>query len=320
MSNVPTVLLTNAIHPDGKAILDAHARIEIAADTRFETLRAAARTADGIVVRAQLPPNIADEAPQLKGLVRHGVGLDFIPVENATRNGVMVANLPGCNTRAVTEYFFSALFHLRRPLGRIDGRLRADGWAVARPMADDAFEIGESTLGILGVGAIGRSIARVARGFGMTVLGVDRRQIADEGIEQVAIDDMFRRSDVVSINCELTEETRGIVDAHLIGVMKPTAVLLNMARGPVVVTAALVDALRRGAIAGAAVDVFDSHPVEPGSPLFGCPNLLMTPHVAAVTASAMRQMSVGAALEMVRILRGERPHNLVNPDCLKYRR
>jgi D-3-phosphoglycerate dehydrogenase len=317
MSSRPTVLLTNAIHADGEALLKPQADLFIAADTRPETLRAAVRDVDGVIVRAQLPDDIADNAPRLKGLVRHGVGLDFIPVDNATRNGVMVANLPGINTQAVVEYFFAALFHLRRPLGRIDARLRVDGWNVARPMADTATEIGGSTLGILGVGAIGSAIAHVARGFGMSVLGHDARPIADRAIEPVSLEDLFGRSDVISINCALTETTRGIVDARLIGLMKPTAVLLNMARGPVVVTAALVEALRDGAIAGAATDVYDTHPVPADSPLFACPNLLMTPHIAAVTASAMRAMSVGAAEEMLRILAGERPRHLVNPDCLK---
>lgn len=315
--SLPTVLLTNPIHADGEALLRPHANLVVAADTRPETLRAAVRDVDGVIVRAQLPDDITDHAPRLKGLVRHGVGLDFIPVDNATRNGVMVANLPGSNTQAVVEYFFAALFHLRRPLGRIDARLRADGWSAARPMADTAAEIGGSTLGILGVGAIGSTIARVARGFGMSVLGVDARPIAAPDIEPVSIEDMFVRSDVISINCALTETTRGIVDARLIGLMKPTAVLLNMARGPVVVTAALVAALRSGAIAAAATDVYDTHPVPAGSPLFDCPNLLMTPHIAAVTANAMRAMSVGAAEEMLRILAGERPRHLVNPDCLK---
>jgi D-3-phosphoglycerate dehydrogenase len=316
MSRRPRVLLTNAIHPDGDALLRAHADVFVAANTSFETLHEAIRDADGAIVRAQLPDDITDHAPHLKGLVRHGVGLDFIPVGNATKHGVKVANLPGSNTQAVAEYFFSALLHLRRPLGRLDARLRETGWDGARPMADGFVEIGGTTIGILGIGAIGRRIAQIAGGFGIDVLGVARNPIQHDGIRQVTIEEMFRRSDAISICCALNDQTRGIVDAALIAHMKPAAVLVNVSRGPVVQTAPLIDALRDGRIAGAATDVYDSHPVTAGSALFDCPNLLMTPHVAGITASAMRAMSVGAAEELIRILQGQEPLNFVNPECL----
>ncbi|HEY2756510.1 MAG TPA: NAD(P)-dependent oxidoreductase [Pseudolabrys sp.] len=318
MPDRPTVLLTNAIHPDGEAILAPHARLLTAPDTRPETLRDWAREADGIVVRAKLPDDIADHAPRLKGIVRHGVGLDFIPVEAATARGIAVANLPGSNTQAVAEYFFSALFALRRPVTRIDARFRADGWAAARAIADDASEVAGTTVGIIGVGAIGGRIARIARdGFGMTVLGVSRRKgRMPAGVEEAALDDLFGRSDAIAVTCALTNETRGLVSAALIAAMRPDAVLMNMSRGAVIDTAALMRALHSGAIGGAAIDVYDAQPVPPDSPLFACPRLLMTPHVAAITATSLRQMSVGAAEEMLRILRGESPINLVNPESL----
>jgi D-3-phosphoglycerate dehydrogenase len=252
-------------------------------------------------------------------MVRHGVGLDFIPVAEATRRGIAVANLPGCNTQAVAEYFFSSLFALRRPVGVIDHELRGKGWAAGRAVADGTAEIGGTTLGIVGVGAIGLRIAAIGRqGFGMTVLGTSRRKgRMAAGIEEVDLGDLFRRSDAIAVTCALTEETRGLVSAGMIAAMKPGAVLVNMSRGPVVDTAALMAALHSGTIAGAAIDVYDAQPVPPDSPLFDCPRLLMTPHIAGITATSLRQMSVGAAEEMLRILRGERPLNLVNPDHLK---
>ncbi|MBK5962524.1 hydroxyacid dehydrogenase [Rhodoplanes elegans] len=313
MSQKPTVLLTNPIHPDGEAILAPHANLILAPDTKADTLRVLARDVDGIIVRALLPDDICDHAPKLKGMVRHGVGLDFIPVEQATRRGVMVANLPGCNTQAVTEYFFAALFRLRRPLGDIEAVLRRDGWNAARPLADATREVAGDTLGVIGVGAIGSRIARIAReGFGMTVIGVNKGPFP-EGVTEVSPDELFSRSDVIAVTCALTEETRGLVSRRLIGRMKPDAVLINTSRGPVVETQALVDALTAGAIAGAAVDVYDSQPVPADSPLFSVPRLLMTPHVAAITATSMRAMTLGSVDEMLRILRGERPQNLVNP-------
>ncbi|MDB5636021.1 MAG: hydroxyacid dehydrogenase [Bradyrhizobium sp.] len=316
MAEKPLVLLTNAIHPDGEAILSPHARLLVAPDTKPETLRKWAADVEGIVVRAKLPDDIADHAPRLKGIVRHGVGLDFIPVTAAAARGIAVANLPGSNTNAVAEYCMSALMHFNRPLHRMDALIRREGWASARATAESLVELSGKTLGILGVGAIGRRVAKIARdGFGMNVLGTSRTKGSlPSGIEEVPLEGLFSRSDAFVISCALTEDTRGLVDASLIARMKSDAVLVNVSRGAVIKTDALVEALKARRIAGAVLDVFEEQPLASDSVLFGCPNLLLTPHVAAITASSSRAMSVGAAKEMVRILRGERPTNPVNPD------
>lgn len=316
MAEKPLVLLTNAIHPDGEAILSPHARLVVAPDTKPETLRTWAAEAEGIVVRAKLPDDIADHSPKLRGMVRHGVGLDFIPVAAATTRGIAVANLPGSNTNAVAEYCMSALMRFNRPLHRLDGQMRRDGWAAGRASAEHLAEISGTTLGILGVGAVGRRVAKIARdGFGMTILGTSRTKGSlPAGIEEVSREDLFARSDAIVISCALTDETRGLVDASLIARMKPNAVLINVSRGAVIKTDALVEALKERRIAGAALDVFEEQPLPVDSVLFDCPNLLLTPHSAAITASSSCAMSVGAAQEMVRILRGEQPLNLVNPD------
>jgi D-3-phosphoglycerate dehydrogenase len=315
MSDKPVVLITNPLHPDGDAILAPLVRMVVAPDTRPETLRALAADADGIIVRAKLPDDIVDHAPRLKGMVRHGVGLDFIPVAAATARGVAVANLPGSNTTAVVEYVMSALLHLRRPLYRLDSLLRSDGWGKARAIAEEFSELRNSTLGVLGVGTIGSRIAEVARsGFGMKVIGTSRRTgRLPAGIEEVSLPELFARSDALAVSCALNDETRGLVSAALIARMPRHAILINVSRGPVVETAALVEALKAGKLGGAALDVFDVQPLPPDSPLFDCPNLMLTPHAAAITASSSRAMSVGAAQEMLRILRGEAPLNLVNP-------
>jgi D-3-phosphoglycerate dehydrogenase len=315
MPDKPLVLSTNPIHADGEAILAPHVRLLVAPDTKPETLRSFAREADGIIVRAKLPDDILQHAPKLKGMVRHGVGLDFIPVAAATARGVAVANLPGSNTTAVTEYVMAALLHLRRPLQRMDAVLHADGWGPARALAENFAELRDSTLGILGVGTIGRRLAGIAReGFGMKVLGTSRSKGAlPAGVEEVSLPELFARSDALVVCCALTEQTRGLVNAALIAWMRPRAVLVNVSRGPVVETAALLEALRTQRLAGAALDVFDVQPLPADSALFEGPNLLLTPHAAAITESSSRAMSVGAAEEMLRILRGEAPLNLVNP-------
>lgn len=312
----PTVLLTSSIHPDGEAILAPHVSTITAPDARSETLRDLVHEVDGIIVRDKLPADIFDGAPRLRGVVRHGVGLDFIPVEEATRRGIPVANLPGSNTGAVAEYCFSAMMHLRRPLGRFDARHRTDGWASARAMTDDASELGGSVLGILGVGNIGRKVAQIGRvGFGMHVLGTSRRSgNMPEGIDEVSVEDLFRRSDVVVLSCALTDATRGIVDDKKLRLMKPGAVLINVSRGPVIQSQALLEALMSGRLAGACIDVYDNQPLPADSPFFAAPNLIMTPHTASLTSTTTRAMSIGAAEEMLRCLRGETPLNLVNPD------
>jgi len=315
MPEKPVVLVTNSMHPDGEALLAPHVRLITAPDAQPETLRKWVAEADGIIVRAKLPDDIVDHAPRLKAIVRHGVGLDFIPVSAATARGIAVANLPGSNTNAVAEYAMSALMHLRRPLLRLDTQLRAEGWLAARAAADGLTELSPSTLGILGVGTIGRHIARIARdGFGMKLLGTSRRKGSlPQGIGEVSLPELFERSDAIVVCCALTDETRGMVNRDLLGRMRPHAVLVNVSRGAVIETAAIIDALRSRKIAGAALDVFDVQPLPPDDALFDCPNLLLTPHTAGITATSSRAMAVGSAEEMLRILRGEAPLNLVNP-------
>ena len=315
MAERPVVLLTNKLHPDGEALLAPEVRLVVAPDNTSATLRRLAGDADGIIVRAKLPDDIVEHGPRLKGIVRHGVGLDFIPVAAASARGIAVANLPGCNTQAVAEYVFAALLHLRRRLADMDATLRRDGWNAGKATAERTGEIGGTTLGIVGVGTIGRRIAAMARaGFGMKVLGTTRRPGSlPEGVEEVAINSLFERADCIVLSCALTPQTRGLASRDRIARMKQDAVLINVSRGPVVEAPALIDALASRAIGGAALDVHDIQPLPADNPLFACPNLLLTPHVAGITASSGRAMSIGAAEEMLRILRGERPVNLVNP-------
>lgn len=315
----PVVLATNPIHPDGEAVLAGHAEIVVAPDTSDETLRRLARQAAGIIVRAKLPDDIVDHAPDLKALVRHGVGLDFIPVEAATARGVAVANLPGSNTNAVAEFAIAALLSLRRPHARFDAKLRSEGWDAARHEALATREVGSDVLGIVGVGAIGSRIAAIAHhGFGMRVIGASRRtgHLPAE-VEERQVDDVFAEADAVVLSCALTDATRGLVNERRLRLMKHDAVLINVARGAVVDRDALIEALQQGRIAGAALDVFDRQPLPPDDALLRCPNLLLSPHVAAITSTSMRAMSIGAAEEMLRILQGQPPRHLVNPE---YRR
>lgn len=315
----PVVLTTIALHPDGTAVLAPHVDLRVAPDTSADTLRAWAKEAHGIIVRSKLPDDICEHAPNLKGIVRHGVGLDFIPVAAATARGIAVANLPGSNAQAVAEYCFAALMHLRRPLSTVDATLRKEGWLAARVAPEGFSELGSSTLGIIGVGTIGKKVARIAQGFGMTVLGVSRNSTMPDGVEAVSLADLCARSHAIVVSCALTDETKGLLSAAMIARMRPDAIVINVSRGAVIETQALVEALQARRIGGAALDVFDAQPLPADAALRDCPNTLLSPHVAAITATSLRNMSVGAAEEMLRILRGETPRNLVNPEHKKHR-
>lgn len=314
MSHKPRVLLTNPIHPQLHPVLEQHCDVVLAPDTQPETLARLVADAEGLVVRAQLQPSLFDHAPKLRAIVRHGVGLDMIPVEAATAKGIPVANLPGSNTQAVAEYCLGAMLQLRRGLATMDSRMRSDGWAAARPLADRGTELGGSTLGIVGVGAIGSRLAAIAGALGMRVLGLTRRpQALPPGVAAADKKTLFAQSDVVVLCCPLTDETRRLVDAATVAGMKRDAILINVARGPVVDTQALLTALNEGRLGGAALDVHDRQPLTGDEPAFSAPNLLLTPHVAGITDTSMRAMSEAAIATLLALLRGERPVNVVNP-------
>lgn len=318
MNAKPRVLLTNPIHPAAQPVLEQHCDVVLAPDSSVATLTRLIVDADALVVRSQLPPTLFDNAPKLRAIVRHGVGLDMIPVEAATARGIPVANLPGSNTQAVVEYCLAAMLHLRRRLARTDAGLRTAGWAAARPLADRGIELGGSTCGIVGVGAIGSRLAGIAGALGMRVLGLTRRPDSlPEGVAPADKQKLFSEADVVVLCCPLNEQTRGLVDAAMLATMKPDAIVINVARGPVIDTPALLAALHEGRLGGAALDVHDRQPLAGDEPVFDAPNLLLTPHVAGITDTSMRAMSEGSVATVLALLRGERPANVVNPQVFR---
>jgi D-3-phosphoglycerate dehydrogenase len=311
----PTVLLTNPIHPAVLPKLEAACHAIIAPDSSAATLRKLVANAEGLIVRAQLPDDLFDFAPSLRAVVRHGVGLDMIPVAAATARRIPVANLPGSNTAAVAEYCLAAMLQLRRNLAGIDSCLRTDGWPAARSLADAGTELDGSVCGIVGVGAIGGRLATLSASLGMKVMALTRRpESLPPDIEPATKARLFAKADIVVLCCPLNDQTRGLVDAETLASMKPDAILINVARGPVVDAHAVLDALRSGRLGGAAMDVHDRQPLAPDDPVFQSPRLLLTPHVAGITATSMRRMSDGAVSTMLALLRGERSANVVNPE------
>jgi D-3-phosphoglycerate dehydrogenase len=312
------VALTDPVEPICEAILQqAGHEILRPAGSGPEAMRMLCREADAVIVRQKLPDDLLDHAPRLLAAARHGVGVDLIPVEACTARGVLVSNVPGANADAVAEFLVAQMLAIARHVEAMHAEHHARGWGAARARSEMATELRGKTLGILGVGAIGSRLAEIAAlGFRMRVLGHRRNPAGlPPHIAYAALPELFVESDYIALACPLTPETRGIVSAPLLARMKPTAWLLNVARGPVVEEAALVEALRARRIGGAALDVYWQQPLAADHPLRGLDNVLLTPHAAGLTRESVTEMSRVSAEEVVRILRGERPVNFINPEA-----
>jgi len=316
---VTVIYTTHALHPRALALLAEAAAVRIASATDPETLTRECRDADILIVRAPIPSDLFSAQSRLRMAVRHGAGLDWIPIDAATEAGVLVANVPGANARTVAEHaIFGAMAVLRR-FRSVDRDLRRVGWQAGRAHAEQARELNGKAIGILGLGNIGRNIAAIAgNGFGMTVLATTRTTSSlPDGIARRDIDELMAESDIVALCCPLTPETRRIIDARRIGLMKPTAVLVNVSRGPVIDDDALIAALRAGRIGGAVLDVFSEQPLPAEHPYFSFDNVVVTPHLAGITDESMMRMGIGAAEEALRVIAGGLPLNLRNPEVVE---
>jgi D-3-phosphoglycerate dehydrogenase len=308
------VLLTDPIAAEGEQALARGARVLHATDTSAETIRRIARDADGIITRSKLPDDLFAAAPRVRAVVIHGTGTDLVPLAAAAERGVAVANLPGVNAQSVAEYCVMAMLMLARGVVPIISSLRSKSWDETRALGAQAHEIGDMTLGIVGVGGIGKRVARICRGgFGMRVLGYQRRlDRLSSDVQGMALDTLLHESDFVVVTCPLTPETRHMFNRERLALMKPAAWLINVGRGAVVQEEALLEALRGRRIAGAMLDVYEHYRLEPGHPFFSLDNLVLTPHLAGMTRESRARMGVAAAEEMLRMLAGERPRNSVH--------
>ena len=309
------VALTDPIDPAGEAILRAAGHeVELPGDGGLDALLGCA---EAVVVRRKLPGDLSARAPRLLAAVRQGVGVDMIPVEDCSAHGVLVANVPGANADSVAEFAIAQMLAIARHVEAMHAELLTLGWDKARSRSAQAFELRGRTLGIVGVGAIGTRLAEIAAtGFRMRVLGYRRNAAAmPPGIPHADLDTLFAESDFIALACPLTPETQGLVSAARIARMRPGAWLLNLARGPVIDEAALLEALREGRIGGAALDVYDMQPLAPDHPLRALPNVILTLHAAGLSTEAVERMSTGAAEEVVRILAGQRPRSFINPEA-----
>ena len=310
------VLLIDPIDPAGVNLLRDKGEVLLCKEASVAGIRRDARDADAVITRSRLPDDFFEFAESVRAVTIHGTGTDLVPLAAATARGVAVAHLPGGNAQSVAEYCVMAMLVLSRNLVEISNSIRTKPWDEARALGARSHEIAGKSAGVVGVGQIGGRVAKILRnGFGMRVLGHQRHldRLPPEA-EPVSLDALVASSDFIVLSCPLTDETRHLFNAKTISAMKPSAWLINVGRGAVVEEAALVDALREKRIAGAMLDVYEHYRLEPGHPLFALDNVILTPHLSAMTRESRGRMGVLAAEETLRMLAGERPRHLVNPQ------
>ncbi len=291
------------------------------APTRDE-LRALARAADGLLclLTERIDAALFDAAPRLRVVSNYAVGVDNVDVAEATRRGVLVTNTPDVLTEATADLTWALLLSACRRLGEGERLVRAGGWQGWAPMQLLGADVHGKTLGIVGLGRIGRAVARRAAGFGMVVLHHTRRPI-DPAVERTlgarpaGLEELLRASDIVSLHVPHTPETHHLMDRERLRLMKRTAYLVNTTRGAVIDEAALVEALRDGTIAGAGLDVYEREPqLTPG--LTALPNIVLAPHLGSATIEARTAMADLAAENLLAALAGRRPPHPVNPEVV----
>ena len=315
--NTPTtILLFETIHERGLKILEARGRVVRPPSLEEEALLPLMGQADAVVLRAlaRITRRLMKAAPRLKVVGRHGIGVDNIDLEAATELGIRVVNTPDAPTEPVAEHFLMLALMLAKGYVRAGQALRRGAWQSRfdRP----GIELVGRTVGLVGFGRTGRRTAEIcSRGFRCRILYTDVVSCpeleADLGARRVPLEELLKESDFVSLHVPLMEATRHLIGAREIGMMKPTAFLLNLCRGPVWDESEVLDALRAGRIAGAATDVFEQEPASPQHPLLELENFIATPHTASATLEAMERMSL-VAEDVVAVLDGREPRWPVN--------
>jgi D-3-phosphoglycerate dehydrogenase len=279
----------------------------------------ALKQADAVLCGNDLRVNedLFEVAPKIKVIAKMGVGLDTVDIDAASRYGAIVFHTPGVNNQAVADHTFALILSLARKIPYCDQSLREKRWEHSKIVG---VEIWQKTIGIIGLGAIGRCVALRAKGFQMKVVAYDLywpAEFADQqGIEQMPLDELLKVADIVTIHAPLTPENKGLINARALKLMKSTAFLINASRGAIVDESDLYQALKNGDIGGAGMDVFEQEPPTE-SPLLELDNVVLSPHTAAFTHEAVDNMSMGIVDQLIDYYQGKRPAHLVNPEVFR---
>ena len=282
-------------------------------------LRSLAAGAIGLVTMLtdRVDAELLDACPDLRIVANVAVGYDNLDVAELTRRGIPAGNTPGVLTGSTADLAWALILAASRRLPEGAAAVKAGEWVTWEPDWLLGVDVAGATLGIVGYGRIGAAVARRAAGFDMEVLACSRTPKAVEGVAFVPLDELLRRSDVVSLHCALTDETRGLIGRDELRAMKPTAVLVNTARGPVVDQWALARALRTGEIFAAGLDVVDREPIPADDELLSLPNCLVLPHVGSATVATRAKMADMAVDNVLAVLAGDPPPTCINPDVLR---
>ena len=314
-----TVYILDPIHPAGAdRIAAAHDVItpeQGTADPRIEATTI-------IVIRTtELPEALIARMPELKLIVKHGAGVDNIPIPFATSRGVMVANTPGGNnSTAVAEGAVTLMLAVLRRVREMDAVVRENRWDER--WKTRLSDLTEARVGLIGFGRIARCTAKICgAGFGAEIAAHDPMIPPDDiraaGATPMDLPELLAWSDVISIHVPLTDTTRNLIGAGQLALMRKGAVIVNTSRGGIIDEEALASALRADQIGGAGIDVFEHEPPRPDNPLFSLPNIVLGPHVAGVTEASMKGMALACADVIDTVLAGKRPATLLNPEVCK---
>jgi phosphoglycerate dehydrogenase-like enzyme len=304
----PLVLQTEHLHPAASAWLGQRCDLRDCSKdpAQFDALLPGA---DGLVIRTytRVDAALLERAPRLRVVGRAGVGLDNVDQAACAARGVRVVHTPDANTQAVAEYVFAMLFDATRPRLVLEEPIDAARWSALRQELTAPRQLDECVLGILGLGRIGSRVARIAHGLGMSTIYHDLIDIPRErrhDARPVSLDELRRKSDVISVHVDPREANRGLVGADFLAGVRENVVIVNTSRGMVIDEPALAAFLRRNPRAAALLDVHAHEPIPPGSPLWNLPNAHLSPHIAAATRSAHEAMS-WVVREVWEVLRAE---------------
>jgi D-3-phosphoglycerate dehydrogenase len=313
------VLLTDYAWPDldiERTILSEYdAELIVAPNREMATLFELARDVDAIMTNwADVPAELIDAAPRCRIIARLGIGLDNIDVAHATKRGIPVTNVPDYCLTEVAEHTLALLLALARKIGVFHANAREGRYDLAAGLPLRRIE--GQTLGIIGLGQIGRRVAEKAQAFGLKVIAFTRSQKQQPGVTWVDLNTLLSQSDLVSLHVPLSDETRHMIGAAQLGLMKPTTFLINTARGALVDHAALAKALAANRVAGAAIDVQDPEPPDLSQPPYSDPRVIVTPHAAFYSTESVEELRRRVAHQVGVRLGGGRPENVVNPQVL----
>jgi D-3-phosphoglycerate dehydrogenase len=300
-------------------VLKQHAEVSVLNSGDHDVITKGTADADVIlVVYAKITGDIIENAKKLRGVVKYGVGVDNIDVNTATSHGVVVANVPDYAVDTVADHAIGLLLALSRKITVADRMMRAKSLAnwASPPNVLKGVDLKGKTLGLLGIGRIGKAVSDRAKGFGMNIVAYDpyiSKEVGKEmGVELTAFDDVLARSEFISLHSPLTDETRKMINKDSISRMKDGVIIINTARGPLVDHSSLVDALKSGKVGGAGLDVLESEPPKNDDPIFSFENVVLTPHMAYYTTEAIKRLELSAVAHAIDLSQGKMPRTTIN--------